>query len=686
MVDVVSKDDSGWWWGRLVDGDGKVGLFPSNYCEFVESFSVSARKFNISQLNLNPKIRDLQKECGFVKETQSTSQPASPFEADPPATPSSSILESPQTQTAQFLVTTPSQPFAQTSSFQETPAQSFTQTPSALARSPSSKTASHIDDLQKTSTGKKKSLKIVELQNSMSKLKGFPGAQASSSPPLSPIAPKATSSPPLSPNSLSFGTSLKSPIPSFGKSDGQRISPSPSFTKGGEGRLQPSRSFTKSPTTGEGEDHRITPSSSFSKSPSSSSSPANPFAGSDGHRLVSSASFGKSSAETHKLVQSRSFKGGDEEARKLVPSASFSKKSSTPPKDSKRKLKVRKDRKSQTIEELQSIMATMRGFPSTPEAVRARVSHEAEPTFALQKIPSKSSVLSSRDSEPTFTLQKAPSKSRVPSSREPESTFTLQKTPSSKSRSPSSRIVDGTGRFSTGLKEMLDSVIDTLNGEEAEEGHNRSSTPLHHLTLHRAKPTKRRPASIGSLRKLHSAHSMETAEVVHETLQLLDAEVQKRQEMEALANEFRKEYEEEKKLRSQLEDENQFSSNLFDKLKAELEQQQHSMNMLHYEKDALESMTRQLKREAMTAVSKYEEVIVSKSSVEKEMEEMKKKMEELTNERDGMARDRDKFKREAASMAEDLKSLESKSRLDKSSTLEEVFLYINNKTPTQFYV
>eukprot|EP00026_Physarum_polycephalum_P004067 Phypoly_transcript_04084.p1 GENE.Phypoly_transcript_04084~~Phypoly_transcript_04084.p1 ORF type:complete len:742 (+),score=137.74 Phypoly_transcript_04084:268-2226(+) len=165
---------------------------------------------------------------------------------------------------------------------------------------------------------------------------------------------------------------------------------------------------------------------------------------------------------------------------------------------------------------------------------------------------------------------------------------------------------------------------------------------------------------------------METAEVVHETLQLLDAEVQKRQEMEALANEFRKEYEEEKKLRNQLEDENQFSSNLFDKLKAELEQQQHSVNMLHYEKDALESMTRQLKREAMSAVSKYEEVIVSKSGMEKEMEEMKKKMEEVISERDAMARERDKYKREAASMAEELKSLESKSRLDKSNTLEEL--------------
>lgn len=45
--------------------------------------------------------------------------------------------------------------------------------------------------------------------------------------------------------------------------------------------------------------------------------------------------------------------------------------------------------------------------------------------------------------------------------------------------------------------------------------------------------------------------------------------------------------------------------------------------MLRYEKDALESMTRQLKREAMDAVNKYEDIQISKSSLMKELEEMK---------------------------------------------------------------
>ena len=582
----------------MVNGDGKVGLFPANYCEIVESFSPAARKFNISQLNLNPKIRDLQKECGFVKESPSTSQITTSSSQDP------QILENPQS----------SQTSTPIPSFQMTP--TLTQTPAShsqpLARSPSSQIANQVDDKQKpssqqTQSTKQNSLRIQELQASMSKLKGFPGTSSLPPSPISPTAATSPSSPPISPTSFSFGSSLRSPISSSGRvSDGQRVTPSHSFTKG--------------------EAHRIQPSQSLPKSPSSSMSSE------DAYRLRPSPSFGRSpSSEHYRLTPSRSFKGGDEEQHRLAPSASFSKKvSPSTTKDSQRRLKTRKDRKSQNIEELQSIMANMRGFPATPEAVRAR---------------------QSRDSEPTFALHKTPSRSRV----------------------PSSRILNGTERLSANSKELLDRVIDTLNGEGEEPS--RPSTPLSHLTLKRAKPTKRRPASIGSLRKLHSARSLETAEVVQETLQLLDAEVQKRQEMEALANEFRKEYEEEKKLRNQLEGENQFSSNLFDKIKAELEQQHHSVNMLHYEKDALESMTRQLKREAMDAVGKYEEMLMSKSSVEKEMEEMKRKMEELMNERDTMARERDKYKRECASLADDLKSMESKSRLDKSNTLEEVQYY-----------
>lgn len=55
-------------------------------------------------------------------------------------------------------------------------------------------------------------------------------------------------------------------------------------------------------------------------------------------------------------------------------------------------------------------------------------------------------------------------------------------------------------------------------------------------------------------------------------------------------------------------------------------------------------------------------------------------MEEVLNERDSMERERDKFKREAAGLSEDLKALESRSRLDKSNNLEEVLLklkYLN---------
>lgn len=47
-------------------------------------------------------------------------------------------------------------------------------------------------------------------------------------------------------------------------------------------------------------------------------------------------------------------------------------------------------------------------------------------------------------------------------------------------------------------------------------------------------------------------------------------------------------------------------------------------------------------------------------------------MDEVLNERDAMERERDKYKREASGLSDDMKALESRSRLDKSNTLEEV--------------
>lgn len=67
---------------------------------------------------------------------------------------------------------------------------------------------------------------------------------------------------------------------------------------------------------------------------------------------------------------------------------------------------------------------------------------------------------------------------------------------------------------------FFDIMLLTFEDEVPKENE-RPSTPLNHLTLKRAKPTKRRPASIGSLRKIsQSVRSLETAEAVQETLQV----------------------------------------------------------------------------------------------------------------------------------------------------------------------
>lgn len=367
MVDVISKDESGWWWGRVVNGESKVGLFPANYCEIIETFSPMTRKFSISQLNLNPKIRDLQKECGFVRE-----------DGTPSSTPSSpSAAQSEQ-------ISSPI-PEMQASPIQESPPQSVLQTSVS-----SSSSSSKLSPRQK-----KPSQRILDLQKSMSSLKGFPGSP-SDSPPQSP----SVSSPPRSPT---YSTSTLSPTASYGS----KLSPSSSYSKGSEGKLTPSQSFSKnSPTASEGQ--RITPSQSFTKSPSGSG-------GGESLRMVKSTSFGKgasAASEGYKITPSQSFSKGEEDKHRLVPSHSFSKGSSpngetngiaksssfskrTPPAGGKRKLKTREGRKSQTIEELQRIqilfyytnviicsftaidmMQNMRGFPATPEAVRQRQSRE----------------------------------------------------------------------------------------------------------------------------------------------------------------------------------------------------------------------------------------------------------------------------------------------------------------------
>lgn len=71
VIDVVAKDESGWWWGRT-SGSQKVGLFPSTYCETIEV--LSQRKLKIKDKGLSSTILQLQKQCGFVKPAASQKQ------------------------------------------------------------------------------------------------------------------------------------------------------------------------------------------------------------------------------------------------------------------------------------------------------------------------------------------------------------------------------------------------------------------------------------------------------------------------------------------------------------------------------------------------------------------------------------------------------------------------------------